>query len=138
MRVYAYEVYATDLLPNTTNFTTVPIPVGQQRGSRSIVDLGEPYIPKACVSVNINVPNSRPSRKFWRPGLFEADVVNGTSITPGLRAAIEGAFIIVVNNNPNLRDPDGQFFSDVGSLRLTTRNFGRESTNLVPLGPALG
>lgn len=138
-RVYAYEVYATDLAPLTDNYTVVSIAQGSQRGALVTPAPAEPYLPKVCVAVTLLVENSRPSRKFWRPGLYEVDITNGVTVAAPLLASIRDNFSIFVESfNGFLVDPDGQPITGVGPLRLTTREYGRESTVDVPTPPPLG
>lgn len=137
-RVYAYQVYATDLLPGTDSFFVQNIPSGQQRGTLPALS-SDPYLPKACVSITIPVGASRPSRKFWRPGLYEGDVINGVSINTTLADFIyEGWNDFIVNAEGALLDPDRQPWEANPQLRLTTREFGREATADVPIPPPLG
>lgn len=138
-RVYAYEVYATDSNTATDDFAIFPIPIGERRGTVPVAGLGEPYLPKVCLAVTLSVAGSRPSRKFWRPGLFENEVLAGVSVTPALITEITGRFnTFIADMDGALRDPDGQSVGPVQKITLTTREFGREATADVPLPPALG
>lgn len=138
-RVYCYEVYATDLTPATADFAVVAVPAANQRGAKPTAGLGEPYLPKACIAVTLSVPGSRPSRKFFRPGLMEQDVVNGVSVGTGFVDDVVNAFNEFVSDlAPLLVDPDAQEITGVQKTTLTTRNFGREAGVDVPLPPPLG
>lgn len=139
-RVYAYEVYATDTNTTTDNFTTLPILPGDQRGTLANPVGGlEPYLPKACMAVTLNVASSRPSRKFWRPGFLEADITNGVSVNPDLVELTTNLFEGVIQDLFGAWvDPDSQEIASVGRIRLTTREFGREATADVPAPPPLG
>lgn len=131
--VYAYEVYASDIVPLTDNYVVQTIPTAQARGSLAVPAADQPYLPKVCIAVPLQVPGSRPSRKFWRPGLYETDITNGVSVGSGMVNAINTSFSQFIGNlGAALVDVDGQPITTVGPLRLTTREFGRESTNLVP------
>lgn len=137
-RVYCYQVYATDLLANTDNYQVQNVDQAFQRGSLATPGT-EPYQPKTCLSVTIPVDQSRPSRKFWRPGLYEGDVSNGVTINSTLADTIADAFNNLIANSEGLwLDPDRQQWLAPVQLRLTTREFGREATADVPIPPPLG
>lgn len=136
-RVYAYEVYATDLTEGTTDYVVLPIEPGDQRGQIPTPS-SDPYLPKSCIAVELLVVGSRPSRKFWRPGLTEADIASGVTVDPALITTVRTQFEAFLMATDALRDPDDQTMFGVGSLRLTTREFGREATNLVPAPPPFG
>lgn len=134
--VFCYEVYATDLTPGTDDYATQSVPPSQQRGDRATPG-GEKYLLKAVATVTINVPGSRPSRKFWRMGLHEADVVNGADLNVATLEALTiglGQFA----GDETWADPDGQLYASVGRIHLSTREFGRYAGNDVPSPPALG
>lgn len=139
-RVYCYETYVTSFAALDEVFNVTAVPEGSQRGSLVTPSTGaDPYLSKACVAVTLNVSGSRPSRKFWRPGIYEGDITNGQSVGATLAAAIQGAFDnAIADLGANLTDPQGAPFTGVGRLRLTTREFGRESTADVPLPPPFG
>jgi hypothetical protein len=133
--IFAYEVYASDMLPGTSDYVVLPIPSGSQRGT---IDNGanQPYLLKTAVRVNLNVAGSRPSFKFWRPGLVETQVENGVAITAGLTTAITTAFTNFISDLEGvLVDVDGQPVTTLGAFRLTTREFGRYAGNDVPSPP---
>lgn len=136
--VFCYEVYATDLVPGTSDYTVQGVPAGSQRGTLALTGLGEPYLPKACISVTIPVTGSRPSRKFWRPGLFEADVVNGEGLLTTIGDVVKAQWDAALAAASSLRDPDNELLTANVTVRLTTREFGRESTNLPPEPPPVG
>jgi hypothetical protein len=138
-RVWCYEVYVRDLVAGTDVFITVPIPEANQRGTQPTPASTEPYLPKACIAVTLAVSGSRPSRKFYRVGLYETDVVFGTNVLDGIKTAITTAFDAWFLDNPGiLRDPDDQPLLTVSKMALTTREFGRTSTADVPLPPPFG
>lgn len=132
--VFCYEVYASDMVPGTDNYYTQSITPGSQRGTIASSGMGEPYLLKACVTTSLNVTGSRPSRKFWRPGLYELAVVNGVGITTALDTAIRNAWAGLCSDETFV-DPDGQLYNSVGTLRLGTREFGRYAGNDVPSPP---
>jgi hypothetical protein len=136
--VFAYEAYATDLNPATEDFAVQPIPLANQRG---LIATGneERYLAKACINQRLNVASSRPSFKFWRPGLVEGDVNNGVDVSPTLLTAISTAFSAMIEDfEGSLVDPDGQVISTPGKQTLTTREFGRYAGNELPLPPPVG
>lgn len=136
-RVWCYQVYATDLAPLTDNYHVYDVEPGAQRGSLP-TPAGEPYLPKACVAVALPVSGSRPSRKFWRPGLYEGDVTNGVTLSVSLADAIRDAWGTgLAADEGYWLDPDGEQYGFLPQLRLTTREYGREATANVPVPPAL-
>ena len=133
--VFAYEVYATDLNPASDDYVVLPITAGAQRGLRAGAT-GDKYLLKAVVAVDLRPAQGRPSRKFWRFGLYEGDVVNGVSIIPAIVSLVEGAFRDwLLSAGSTLVDPDDQQLFFVGKVRLTTREFGRTAGNEVPSPP---
>lgn len=137
-RVFAYEVYATDLLEGTTDYTVQAVPEGSQRGTL-VTGVGEAYEPKTCVSVTIPVAASRPSRKFWRPGLYEGDVIAGQTLDTALVSSVQTAWgEALFLGEGVLRDPDGQAWGTSAVYRLSSRRFGRESAENLPVPPPLG
>ena len=85
------------------------------------------------------VPDSRPSRKFWRLGLYEGGVVDGVTVAPSLVTAVRDAFVAFIGAFEGaLRDPDGQALTGVGRITLTTREFGRTAGSDVPEPPPVG
>jgi hypothetical protein len=139
-RVYLYEVYATDLDPASDSYVTVGVPAGAQRGRLPTPGFGgQPYLPKVCLAVTLGVSGSRPSRKFWRPGIYEGDVENGVGVDPVLVNAVTVAWDnATAAFGSAFVDPDGQNIFGVTRVRLTTREFGAESQTDVPLPPPLG
>lgn len=136
--IFAYEVYATDLLPGTEDYDVVTIPSGLARGTIGL-QASQNYLLKACLGVVLRVSGSRPSRKFWRCGLNELDVVDGVSVGGTIIDLVENAFgEFLVEMGGALRDPDGQPFEDVGRIYLTTREFGRTAGYDVPEAPPVG
>ncbi len=136
--VFCYQVYARDVLLGTDVFTTVNVAQGSQRGSL-IAPISEPYFRSAVVTVTIPVAQSRPSRKFWRPGLREADVIDGVALDSTLTTALQTAFDGVFNTgNITWRDPDNELLSGPVTLRLGSRRLGDEATADLPVAPPRG
>ena len=137
--VFAYEVFATSVTAGDDLFTTLPIPEGQSRGAVPINGRGEQYLPKAVLSLPLTVPNSRPSRKYARPGFYETDIINGVAVAPSFLFTIRSAWADALEDLAgSLVDPDGQLITGLGVGRLTTREFGRTAGNDVPTPPPLG
>lgn len=133
--VYAYQVYATDMLVATSEYIVEAIDPAFQRGVVSRPD--EIYTPENCVAVSITVPASRPSRKFWRPGLTEADFGNGVFDNTTLLGQIISDFNDLIASGP-FRDVDGQNWISVLGVKQSIRRLGRTAPFDVPAGPALG
>lgn len=130
--VYAYEVYATDLVPNTSNYVLMPVDTEFQRGN---LDAGSDfYALEHCLAISIAVPNSRPSRKFWRPGLLESDFVDGVFQNTTLRDQIIEDWNTMIGNNANY-DVDGEPWTSVLSVKQSIRRLGRTAPFSVPAGP---
>lgn len=134
--IFCYQVYATDLSPDTDNYVVQEIPDGSRRGTRNPAD-GEKYLTKAVATVEVLVAGSRPSRKFWRVGLTEGEVTNGTTLSPAVVSAVTAAFQNLVGEE-TFCDPDGQLYTGVGRITLGTREFGRTAGADVPEPPAVG
>lgn len=133
--VFCYEVNATDLTAGTDDFTTQAVPAANQRGSAP-PNSGERYLPKVCMAVTLLVPGSRPSRKFWRVDLHETDISEGVTLNPALVTTVTNAWNNFISiGDGQWVDPDGQELAGVGTVRLTTRQFGRESAVDVPAPP---
>lgn len=133
--VFCYEVYATSVLEGDDDYFVQPMTAGLERGTLT-PPAGEEYDPVVCASVTIRASSGRPSRKYWRPGLREADVVQGTTLVPAVVAAVEAAFNDALANVP-LVDPDGQTLIAPVVVRYSRRKFGRESTENLPSVPVL-
>lgn len=127
--VFCYEVYASDLVPNTVNFVqkkpTALLQYGQYAST------GEWYASFACVRVDLLVPNSRASRKFFHLPLVEADVVNGLSLVSGCNAAIASGMdqIIAI---ASLRDESGNNVTGYVNHGITSRRLGRQAFHDIP------
>lgn len=129
---FVYNVYVSDMIPNTTNYENIPIGtegVGQITGL-----YGEPYHPFICTRVDLTVPGSRPSRKFWRTPLFEGMVSNGRLIAPEIAAAISAAMADMTTVS-GLCDVDGEGITGHLVKGVTSRRLGRQAFFDVPLKP---
>lgn len=136
--IFCYEVYATSVASGDDDFTVQAVTPGNQRGNL-VSSAGDLYLPKVCLAVTLPVTGSRPSRKFWRIDLRESDIVNGITLNPAVVNAVRLAWDFTISNGAGLwRDVDGQVISGVGRIRLTTREFGRESTVDLPEPPPVG
>ena len=136
--VFAYQVYATSVLANDEDYVIQNIPVQYQRGTLTKPN-DEPYKATVCVGVELQtVGGGRPSRKFWRPGLFEGDIAAGTNFVGNIHQLVAVQFADFLDNASGVVvDPDGQAFqTGVPVTYLTDRRFGDESANNVPNAPA--
>ena len=137
---YCYSIYATDLVPATTNYAQVPVPSGDQRGS--LVHSGTPFVthPIICARIDLLVPSSRPSRKFMR-GAFASDCfANGNTAFIGTYlTTLETAWDQMITDlGGQLCDVDGQGVTAPQVVGVTTREFGREAYNDLPTPPSFG
>lgn len=131
---FCYELYITDLLPSTTNFITSPITPGNQRGTAGSVTALLP--PFNVARIDLNVVGSRPSRKFARLPLGEAQIANGVledTAADTFRDAFSDAISI-----PGVVDESGNGFVGVTVKGVTSRRLGKFAYTGVPNGPALG
>ena len=134
-RVYAYQVYATDLDPESAIYSLIPIDPAFQRGDLSTTT--DMYNFDICLAVAISVPASRPSRKFWRPGLMESDMTNGIFTNTALADLTTDAFNTIIEEGI-YRDIDGDFWQAVLTIKQSNREMGRLAAFDVPAGPPLG
>ena len=127
--VYCYEVYASDLVPGTVNFVQKRPTAAQQYGQYG--STGEWYASFACVRIDLLVPLSRASRKFYHVPLVEADVVNGASFVPALITALTTGLdqIIAV---ASLRDESGNNVIGWVNHGITSRRLGRQAFHDIP------
>lgn len=139
--VFAYEAYATSVLEGDEDYSVVPIPAANSRGFLPVpAGAGQQYAPNICVAVSMRtLGGGRPSRKFWRPGLYEGDVDNGINVNADLVNAIETSFASFIENAGEfLVDPDGQEFEQIVIARLSNRKLGREASENLPAPPPVG
>lgn len=135
--VFCYEVYASDQIPGTQDFATQVVPEGQQRGT--LAESGdEPYWPDVALNVELLVPGQRPDRKYWRPGLTEADFVNGVFTSPTLTAAVEAAFNAAIAAASSLVDGQGNNFTAATATRVGNRRLGKLARFDLPTPPPEG
>jgi hypothetical protein len=128
---YCYEAYVSDLVPNTSVYTTVGIAPGFQRGVRN--GGGEVMALWNAVRVDLTTPSGRPSRKFYHLPLSEGDVA-GMRLSTEVVAAIVDAFTDVFAEVP-LRDESGQVFTGFILKGLTSKRLGRHAGSGVPAPP---
>lgn len=135
--VFAYEVYATDLAPATDNFAVVPVPAANAYGTLDSANDSH-YHRDICIAVTLAVAASRPSRKFWRPGLGEADFgVDGHLNAPALVSAIGDAFAALLGFYTGLKDPDGQDFLGGVNMKESNRRIRKSQFVDLPALPAV-
>ena len=130
---FCYEVYASDLVPETTNYTVVSPIIANQPGE--ITASSQLYNPSIVVRVELNVAGSRPSRKYHRMPLQESDVTNGIILESGATTAVSNAYSDVLGLT-SLRDESGNLFSGYTVRGITTRRLGKLSRNDVPPTPS--
>lgn len=129
---YCYQVYASDLVPSTTNYTVIGVDAGDQPGL--IAASSQLYRASTVVRVELNVAGGRPSRKFVRPALEETDITNGTTLEADIIDAINGAFTDILAASA-LRDESGNTFSGYTIAGLSDRRLGKFARNDVPPAP---
>ena len=130
--VYAYQVYATDLDPDSSLFSLQAIDTAFQRGDLGVGD--EIYVPEECLAVTIGVSSSRPSRKFWRPGLIEGDFTKAVYSNSTLTTATITAFAALIATESYV-DPQSEPWTEVLSVKQSNRELGRTAPFEVPAGP---
>lgn len=137
---YCYSIYATDLVPATTNYAQVPVPTEDQRGLLAPAGGSLTYNPIVCGRVDLLVPSSRPSRKFVRGGYATDVIANGGRSFVGTYALeLQDAFNqILLDTGGQLCDVDGQPVSAALMVGVTTRELGREAFSDVPTPPPFG
>lgn len=137
---YCYSIYATDLVPSTTNYYQFAVPEGQQRGLLAYT--GDPFVvhPIICGRVDLLVPSSRPSRKFVR-GAYASDVFanGGRAFIGTYTTLLQDAFASAVSETGGaMCDVDGQTISSAIAIGVTTHELGRDAYNDLPSPPPLG
>jgi hypothetical protein len=137
---FCYQIYATDLVKNTTNYVIEPITPGEQRGTVGNSTPGEAYNPHVCQRVDLLIGASRPSRKFHRGGFIEADVEDGGLALIGtFQSAFSTAYAAIdADSSINIVDVDGQIHIGTSVLGLTIKKLSKMSHTDVPTGPAFG
>lgn len=134
-RVYAYQVYATDMVEGTSNFHLQSILPEDQRGHIPTPD--ELYAVENCLAVGITVPASRPSRKFWRAGYCESDYTQGVYSNSTFSTLISGKFDDLCGTGQYV-DIDGQDWISTLVVKASLRVLGRTSRFDVPNPPPAG
>ncbi len=137
---FCYQIYAnnTEDPPNTPG-SIASVAEGVQRGARSAVASSTGQLLPAwnVVRCDFAVANSRPSRKFYRIPLLEADITNGEIDADLLTDIVAGASTLA--NAAEMRDVDGEAFTgDLGIIAITSRRLGKFAKTNVPAGPAFG
>jgi hypothetical protein len=133
-KVYAfcYQIYASDLVPNTTNYTNLAVDPADQPGT--IAASGQLYRASTTVRVELNIAGGRPSRKFHRVPLEEDDVTNGLTIATGIASDVSAAYAALLAAS-DIRDESGNTFSGYTVRGLSDRRLGKTSRNSVPPSP---
>lgn len=85
---FCYEIYASDLLPDTTNFSTGAMPSGLERGTVGMGGSTNLYNPNHAVRIDLPVAGGFPSRKWLRLGFLEEWIAPG-GLQIGSTAIIE-------------------------------------------------
>jgi len=135
--VFCYEVYASSVTEGDSDYVVLAVPPGDQRALGPVPVGAQQYQLNSCLAVNLPVSGSRPSRKFWRPGLFESDVENGTEVITSLVSAIQSSFNSMLAGSAWL-DPDGQAVLPAVTVKFTQRKLGRLAGFNLPTVPAQG
>lgn len=126
---FCYQIYASDLVPNTINFAygapTAALQFGTYAGA------GEWYTDFTCVRVDLFVPNSRSSRKFYRPPFREGDIANGLTLAPAFLAALTTG-MDQIRALPELRDESGNPITGWANMGITSKRLGRDARHDIP------
>jgi hypothetical protein len=139
--VYAYEVYASDLLPTTVEFTTLPITPGSQRGTIGGLggDVTNLYNPQICSRFDLTVPGGFSSRKWMRCGLIEGAIApGGLSISSTFWSDLQAAALADVIADAAVRDESGNAFSGIVDKGLQAKRLGKFARYALPTPPAFG
>lgn len=139
--VYAYEVYASDLVPDTTNFTTIGIVPGHQRGTSSTAtgDGTDFYTPAVALRIDMHVAGGFASRKWVRVGLNEAAVAPGglTMSNTSWQTAISNAYNDVTEVS-GMVDESGHPFTGATLVGIRAKRLGKFARFDLPIPPAFG
>lgn len=127
---FCYQIYVSDLVPNTTNFVQAPPPSAVQFGTYANTG-SDWYFSGVAQRVDLFVTASRPSRKFYHPPFTEQDIVDGRDTVAAFQTALSTGVGNIVAL-PELRDVDGQTVTGWGNFGLTHRRIGRDSFVNVP------
>lgn len=132
-QAFVYEYYITDLAPATTQFRTVAY-AAPQRGLVTI-PAGAALLPYFAVArVDLNVHNSRPSRKFHRTPLLHVHTSGGELISA--HSALLAAEFGTLRSLSGVVDESGNPFTGVQVKGVTSRRLGRQAQVGVPALPS--
>ena len=134
--VFCYEVYASDLAPDTDVYTVLALDAGDQRGGLTS-DSGQILPLFNVVRDDLGVVGGRPSRKFYRPMLGEADQTGGVINNSALTAAILGGTAALILKDFT-RDESGNTFNSTSVKGITSRRLGKLASTAVPTPPPEG
>lgn len=130
---FMYEVYASDLLP-----TTVDYAIKSHLLTSSIFGAIAPsgdLMPVFVVArVDLNVPNSRPSRKYVRAPYYEGAVATDNLVGTAL-AGLQDAANGVVGSG--IRDESGAVITSATLKGITSRRLGKFAFVGVPGKPVV-
>lgn len=129
---FCYEIYASDLVPSTTNYTVIGVDAGDQPGL--VTGSGQLYRATSVCRVELNVAGGRPSRKYLRLPFDETEVTNGIVIETSAIDDINGTFTDIVAIT-SLRDESGNLFTGYTIKGVTDRRLGKLARNAVPPSP---
>lgn len=139
--VYAYEVYASDLLPTSVEFTTLPIAPGSQRGTSAEItgDGTDLYTPTVALRIDLTVPGGYASRKWVRVGLNEPAVAPGGNIMANTawQEEIRDAYYATTVVS-GVVDESGNAFSGVTFVGIRSKRLGKFARFDMPTPPAFG
>jgi hypothetical protein len=136
--VFCYAIYVNNVddPPGTPGYLS-PVDPGQQRGQAAGGWDPNNALPLFnAVRVDIAVAQSRPSRKFLRPGLQEGSITAG-QLSAGYTTALKAAFDAICGM-PTTVDVDGQKWQSSVVIGLTPKRLGKFAGVDVPEGPAFG
>lgn len=139
--VYAYEVYASDLLPESVDFTTLAIAPAVQRGTSSgpTGDGTDLYNPNIVLRIDLGVAGGYASRKWVRVGLNEVAVAPGGLIMSNTtwQAGIIAAYDDVTEVS-GMVDESGNPFTGASLIGLRVKRLGKFARFELPIPPAFG
>lgn len=134
--VFCYEVYASSVTEGDSIYTILPHGAGATSYG-AIASVGEALPMFNVVRVDLPVASGgRPSRKFYRPPLHEADQASGSlsagSLLTGLATGMAALTAV-----PELRDESGNSFSGYTLRGITARRLGKTASVGVPSAPTV-
>ena len=138
--VYAYEAYVSDLVPETVNFTTVPIDQALQRGTFGLSEEAVNFYTSAVAyRVDFPVAGGLPSRKWFRPGLVEGSVAPGGKALSNStwQSALNAMFAALVANSA-IKDESGSPWTGYVDRGILGKRLGKLARNALPTPPAFG